>query len=229
MGQGNGLSMGGTPAALTCRCWPRVKRKPAPSARSSASRNLQLCSDLISPPTGKTNLRACRAVRSEQICDDIIEWNYGDYEGITTDTIRETIPDWTVWSHGCPIGEDAPQVEARCKTTISTALAVPGEGDVAKFAHGQALTSTSWIMVGTGCRRPTTATAGHSFRQHPWLGPANPGHSAMECSIQRTLLSNNSHSGNPISTGSAEPIEKTPVSIRIISSDFFNLLIALTS
>jgi len=37
-----------------------------------------------------------------QICDDIIEWNYGDYEGITTATIRETVPDWTVWSHGCP-------------------------------------------------------------------------------------------------------------------------------
>jgi probable phosphoglycerate mutase len=37
-----------------------------------------------------------------QICDDIIEWNYGDYDGITTATIRETVPDWTVWSHGCP-------------------------------------------------------------------------------------------------------------------------------
>ena len=37
-----------------------------------------------------------------QIFDDIIEWNYGDYEGITTATIRETVPDWTVWSHGCP-------------------------------------------------------------------------------------------------------------------------------
>ena len=74
-----------------------------------------------------------------QICDDIIEWNYGDYEGITTATIRETVPDWTVWSHGCPNGEGAPQVEARCTTAISTALAVPGEGDVALFAHGHIL------------------------------------------------------------------------------------------
>ena len=46
-----------------------------------------------------------------QIFDDIIEWNYGDYEGITTATIRETVPDWTVWSHGCPKVENAQQVE----------------------------------------------------------------------------------------------------------------------
>ena len=85
-----------------------------------------------------------------QICDDIIEWNYGDYEGITTATIRETVPDWTVWSHGCPNGEGAPQVEARCTTAISTALAVPGEGDVALFAHGHILRALAGTWLGLG-------------------------------------------------------------------------------
>ena len=85
-----------------------------------------------------------------QICDDIIEWNYGDYEGITTATIRETVPDWTVWSHGCPNGEGAPQVEARCTTAISTALAVPGEGDVALFAHGHILRELAGTWLGLG-------------------------------------------------------------------------------
>ena len=74
-----------------------------------------------------------------QIMEDLLEWNYGDYEGITTATIRETVPDWTVWSHGCPKGENAQQVEVRCANAISTALAVPGEGDVALFAHGHIL------------------------------------------------------------------------------------------
>ena len=85
-----------------------------------------------------------------QICNDIIEWNYGDYEGITTATIRETVPDWTVWSHGCPKGENAQQVEVRCANAISTALAVPGEGDVALFAHGHILRALAGTWLGLG-------------------------------------------------------------------------------
>ena len=93
-----------------------------------------------------------------QICDDIIEWNYGDYEGITTATIRETVPDWTVWSHGCPKGENAQQVEVRCANAISTALAVPGEGDVALFAHGHILRALAGTWLGLG------ATGGQLLR-----------------------------------------------------------------
>ena len=85
-----------------------------------------------------------------QICDDIVEWNYGDYEGITTATIRESIPDWTVWSHGCPNGEDPPQVEARCARAISTALAIPEDGDVALFAHGHILRALAGTWLGLG-------------------------------------------------------------------------------
>ena len=85
-----------------------------------------------------------------QICDDIIEWNYGDYEGITTATIRESIPDWTIWSHGCPNGEDPPQVEARCARAISTALAIPEDGDVALFAHGHILRALAGTWLGLG-------------------------------------------------------------------------------
>ena len=98
-----------------------------------------------------------------QICDDIIEWNYGDYEGITTATIRETVPDWTVWSHGCPKGENAQQVEVRCANAISTALAVPGEGDVALFAHGHILRALAGTWLGLG------AAGGQLLR----LGPAS--------------------------------------------------------
>ena len=85
-----------------------------------------------------------------QICDDIIEWNYGDCEGITTATIREAVPDWTVWSHGCPKGENAQQVEIRCANAISTAMAVSGEGDVALFAHGHILRALAGTWLGLG-------------------------------------------------------------------------------
>ena len=85
-----------------------------------------------------------------QILDDILEWNYGDYEGITTPQIRESVPDWTVWTHGCPNGEDAAQVQARCETAIGTALAVPGDGDVALFAHGHILRALAGTWLGLG-------------------------------------------------------------------------------
>ena len=49
-----------------------------------------------------------------QICPDLQEWDYGRYEGISTAEIRAQVPDWTVWSHGCPEGESCPQVEERC-------------------------------------------------------------------------------------------------------------------
>ena len=118
-----------------------------------------------------------------QICDDIIEWNYGDYEGVTTATIRETIPDWTVWSHGCPNGEGARQVEVRCTTAISTALAVPGEGDVALFAHGHILRALAGTWLGLGAagaqllRRGTAPVSSLGWEREPraiqrWNAPS---------------------------------------------------------
>jgi broad specificity phosphatase PhoE len=49
-----------------------------------------------------------------ELCDALREWDYGAYEGITTAEIRRTVPDWSVFSHGCPGGEDAAQVQLRC-------------------------------------------------------------------------------------------------------------------
>lgn len=82
--------------------------------------------------------------------DALREWDYGDYEGITTLEIRNTIPNWTVWSHGCPHGEDANGVEQRCEKAIEIALAEPGEGDVALFAHGHLLRALTGTWLGLG-------------------------------------------------------------------------------
>ena len=82
--------------------------------------------------------------------DTLREWDYGDYEGITTPEIRKTNPNWTVWSHGCPNGEDAESVQQRCEHTIAIALAAPGEGDVALFAHGHVLRALTGTWLGLG-------------------------------------------------------------------------------
>lgn len=72
-----------------------------------------------------------------QIDDDLVEWDYGDYEGLTTPQIRESVPGWTVWTHDSPGGETAAQVAARADRVIERAT--QADGDVALFAHGHFL------------------------------------------------------------------------------------------
>ncbi len=72
-----------------------------------------------------------------EIEPDLVEWNYGEYEGITTAKIRETVPGWTVFSHPSPGGETAEQVAERCDRVVARARSAGG--DVALFAHGHVL------------------------------------------------------------------------------------------
>ena len=69
--------------------------------------------------------------------DDLVEWDYGEYEGLTTPEIRETRPDWSLWRDGCPGGESPEQVGARADRVIEEIGAA--EGDVALVAHGHLL------------------------------------------------------------------------------------------
>ncbi len=69
--------------------------------------------------------------------EDLAEWNYGDYEGITTPEIRKTVPGWTVWSSPVPNGETAADVTTRLDRVITRIEAVPG--DVLVFGHSHAL------------------------------------------------------------------------------------------
>jgi probable phosphoglycerate mutase len=72
-----------------------------------------------------------------RVDDDLVEWDYGDYEGLTTPQIRESVPGWTVWTHDSPGGETAAQVGARADRVIERAT--EADGDVALFAHGHFL------------------------------------------------------------------------------------------
>ncbi len=68
---------------------------------------------------------------------DLLEWDYGDYEGLSTLQIRETRPSWFLWSDGCPDGEDAADVGARVDRVIAAVCAV--DGDSLLVAHGHVL------------------------------------------------------------------------------------------
>ncbi len=69
--------------------------------------------------------------------NDLQEWDYGDYEGVTTQTIRETVPGWTVWSGTCPNGETIEQVSKRADRVIKRVRNESGNAIV--FAHGHFL------------------------------------------------------------------------------------------
>jgi broad specificity phosphatase PhoE len=52
---------------------------------------------------------------------DLVEWNYGEYEGLTPKQIRQTAPDWLIFRDGCPGGEAPEQVGARVDRVIARA------------------------------------------------------------------------------------------------------------
>jgi len=68
---------------------------------------------------------------------DLVEWNYGAYEGLTTPEIQTRVPGWLVFREGCPGGESPDQVGERADRVIDRLLA--GEGPSLVFAHGHLL------------------------------------------------------------------------------------------
>jgi probable phosphoglycerate mutase len=78
---------------------------------------------------------------------DLMEWNYGEYEGLTTDQIRQMKPDWSVFRDGCPGGESPPEVSVRADRIVSRVRAV--DGNVALFSHGHILRvlAARWINL----------------------------------------------------------------------------------
>tara|TARA_B110000037_G_scaffold214007_1_gene269266 strand:+ start:1769 stop:2371 length:603 start_codon:yes stop_codon:yes gene_type:complete len=69
--------------------------------------------------------------------DSLLEWDYGDYEGITTDETRETIPDWSVWTHDIFNGESVDEVGRRADAAIERYSVL--SGPIAVVAHGHFL------------------------------------------------------------------------------------------
>jgi broad specificity phosphatase PhoE len=84
--------------------------------------------------------------------EDLAEWNYGEYEGITTPAIHETDPDWWLWTDGAPGGERPEQVAARLDRVLAHARTFLADGDVVLIAHGHSLrvAGARWIGLPAG-------------------------------------------------------------------------------
>jgi probable phosphoglycerate mutase len=94
-------------------------------------------------------LETCRLAGYGDVAEttpDLMEWDYGDYEGRRTVDIQQERPGWSLWRDGVPGGESIEQVGGRTRKVIETAEAAGG--DVALFAHGHVLRVLSACWLG---------------------------------------------------------------------------------
>jgi probable phosphoglycerate mutase len=78
---------------------------------------------------------------------DLEEWDYGEYDGITSVEIREPRPDWSLWRDGCPGGESPAEVGARADRVLARLAGL--DGDAILFAHGHVLRvlAARWVAL----------------------------------------------------------------------------------
>lgn len=96
------------------------------------------------PPALVVSSPRARALRTaglagleiDEVTEDLAEWNYGDYEGLTSDEIRAIVPDWTIWSHPVPGGETPDEVGERATKLLHSVTDAMAEGDVVLIGHG---------------------------------------------------------------------------------------------
>jgi probable phosphoglycerate mutase len=106
---------------------------------------------LVSPlRRARETFELARLVNDAAVDPDLLEWNYGEYEGLTPQQIQERVPGWLLFRDGCPGGETPEQVGKRADRVIARARRV--DGNVALFAHGHILRvlAARWIGLPPG-------------------------------------------------------------------------------
>ena len=92
---------------------------------------------VLSSPLRRAVETARLAGFEPELRDELMEWDYGDYEGRRTAEIREEIPDWTIWRYGARGGESVADVGSRVDSMVEELL--QADGDVLVFSHGHLL------------------------------------------------------------------------------------------
>jgi probable phosphoglycerate mutase len=105
--------------------------------------------------------------------DGLVEWDYGEYEGLTTAEVRATRPGWQLWTDGCPGGESPEQVGARLDPVLARVRPLLDGGDVALVGHGHALRvlGARWVGLPPSAGkllRLDTATLSELGFEHEW-------------------------------------------------------------
>ncbi len=81
---------------------------------------------------------------------DLVEWNYGDYEGLRTSEIHEKRPDWQLFRDGCPNGESPEQIGARADRVVNRVRAVKGNVLIFSSGHFLRVLAARWLRLEPG-------------------------------------------------------------------------------
>lgn len=93
---------------------------------------------LVSPQVRA--IETCRMIghqQEAQVCDELVEWDYGEYEGLTDEETQELRPGWNLFRDGCPGGESPGQVRARVERLLE--IVAPLDGPCLLVSHGKLL------------------------------------------------------------------------------------------
>jgi probable phosphoglycerate mutase len=122
-----------------------------------------------------------------QVDPDLVEWNYGDYEGRRTAEIRKQNPTWQLFRDGCPGGESPAQVAARADAVIARARAIPGNVLLFSSGHFLRMLAARWLgLAPTGGQFLILSTASLSAlsyehdRDHPAISLWNDTHHIVD-------------------------------------------------
>ena len=97
--------------------------------------------ELVDPLVMSSPMRRARQTAElagltvDEVSPLLQEWDYGDYEGLTTAQIRETVPDWLIWTHGAKGGESVAAVTDRADAAVTLALQHMTSRDVVFVGH----------------------------------------------------------------------------------------------
>jgi probable phosphoglycerate mutase len=82
-----------------------------------------------------------------EIDPDLVEWNYGDYEGVRTAEIHAKRPDWQLFRNGCPNGESPERIGARADRVVSRVRAINGDVLIFSSGHFLRVLTARWLGV----------------------------------------------------------------------------------
>lgn len=94
---------------------------------------------LTSPRTRARTTARLAGLADAVVDDDLVEWDYGEYEGLTTPQVRQRDPGWTVWTGYTPGGESGDQVGARADRVLERVRPALASADACLVGHGHML------------------------------------------------------------------------------------------